>query len=187
MTGALVIYSNDAVQQDSRLFEGCSGLTNTSRPGTNNYYARKTTLLLFLSRLLVFNYCIGVAGSGETFTCARWALLQVCPHVLFNDLFNDLFCKLVQLRYHRVLDLSDYIRNVYEDVKCRLVKYGWLPKFNDGTRLLIINDEAQFLGDQFHGSLQSMTSEVHVSPRPLLSPILNAFRDIGQNQFTLVT
>ncbi|KAG0220929.1 hypothetical protein BGW42_008532, partial [Actinomortierella wolfii] len=84
-------------------------------PETNNYYARKTTLLLFLSRLLVFNYCIGVPGSGETFTSARWTLLQVCPHVLFKDLFNDLFIKLVQLRHHRVLDLTDYVRNVHDD------------------------------------------------------------------------
>ncbi|KAF9090917.1 hypothetical protein BGX27_002117 [Mortierella sp. AM989] len=52
----------------------------------NNAYARKITLLLFLSRLLIFKYCLGVPGCAETFTSARWTLLQVCPHVLFNDL-----------------------------------------------------------------------------------------------------
>ncbi|KAG0336079.1 hypothetical protein BG004_008207 [Podila humilis] len=154
-------------------------------PETNNYHARKTTLLLFLSRLLIFNYCIGVQGIGKTFTSARWALLQVCPHVLFKDLFNELFVKLVQLRHHRVLDLVDYVRNVHEDVKSRLIKHGCLPKIKDGTRLLVINDEAQFLGDQFNGCFQSATSTD--SPRPLLSPILHAFRDVGQHQLTLVT
>ncbi|OAQ22441.1 hypothetical protein K457DRAFT_26083 [Linnemannia elongata AG-77] len=152
----------------------------------NNLFARKTTLLLFISRLLIFKYCLSVPGSSETFTSARWALLQVCPHVLFKDLFNALFVKLVQLRHHRELDLSDFVRNVHEDVRDRLVKYGCLPKIKDYTRLLIVNDEAQFLGDQLNGSFQSKSSS-DKSPRPLLSPILHAFRDIGQDQLTFVT
>ncbi|KAF9907382.1 hypothetical protein BX616_000423, partial [Lobosporangium transversale] len=151
----------------------------------NNLFARKTTLLLFLSRLLIFKYCIRAPGSSETFNSARWALLQVCPHVLFKDMFNELYIKVVQLRNHSILDLSDYVRNVYEDTKDRLIQRGCLPKIKDGTRLLVINDEAQFLGDQFIGSFQSMSSEV--SPRPVLSPILHAFRDIGHEQLTLVT
>ncbi|KAF9578497.1 hypothetical protein BGW38_005666, partial [Lunasporangiospora selenospora] len=151
----------------------------------NNHFARKTTLLLFLSRLLVFKHCLSVPGSKETFTSARWALLQVCPHVLFKDIFSALFLKLLPLRHHRELDLSDFVRKVHEDAKDRLIKHGCLPKINDGTRLLVINDEAQFLGDQFNGSFQSTTSVE--SPRPLLSPILHAFRDIGQHELTLVT
>ena len=152
----------------------------------NNLFARKTTLLLFLSRLLVFKYCISVPGSTETFTSARWALLQVCPHVLFKDIFNELFLKLLNLQHHGELPLSLLIRNVYGDAKDRLVERGCLPKIKDGTRLLVINDEAQFLGDQFHGSFQSKSSS-DKSPRPLLSPILHALRDIGQHQLTLVT
>ncbi|KAF9979805.1 hypothetical protein BGZ65_005991 [Modicella reniformis] len=152
----------------------------------NNAFARKTTLLLFLSRLLVFKYCLSVPGSGETFTSARWTLLQVCPHVLFQDIFGELFVKLLELRHHRGLDLSDVVRNVYDGAKGRLVEHGCLPKIKDNTRLLVINDEAQFLGDQFKGSFKS-ASDSDDSLRPLLSPILHAFRQVGQHQLTLVT
>ncbi|KAG0272460.1 hypothetical protein BGZ96_005306, partial [Linnemannia gamsii] len=152
----------------------------------NNAFARKVTLLLFLSRLLVFKYCLGVPGCAETFTSARWTLLQVCPHVLFDDLFNVLFRKLRRLVDHRERYLSDYVSDVFDDVKTQLAGLGCLPRIKDDTRLLVINDEAQFLGDQFNGSFQSMSSSED-SSRPLLSPILHAFRDIGQHQLTLVT
>ncbi|KAF9342788.1 hypothetical protein BGX34_007663 [Mortierella sp. NVP85] len=112
----------------------------------NNLSARKATLLLFLSRLLVFKYCLRVPGSNETFNSARWTLLQVCPHVLFDDLFNPLFLKLPNLRHHHVLDILTIVRNVYEDAKDGLIDRGCLPKIKDDTRLLVINDEAQFLG-----------------------------------------
>ncbi|KAF9284267.1 hypothetical protein BGZ68_004805, partial [Mortierella alpina] len=56
---------------------------------------------------------------------------------------------MLKLRHQRELDLSDLVRNVYEETKGRLVERGCLPKIKDDTRLLIINDEAQFLGDQF--------------------------------------
>ncbi|KAF9178280.1 hypothetical protein BGZ51_007901 [Haplosporangium sp. Z 767] len=36
----------------------------------NNAFARKTALLLFLSRLLIFKYCVCVPGSNKTFTRA---------------------------------------------------------------------------------------------------------------------
>ncbi|KAG0208962.1 hypothetical protein BGX31_002232, partial [Mortierella sp. GBA43] len=150
---------------------------------TNNLFARKMTLLLFLSRLLVFKYCLRVPGSNETFNSARWTLLQVCPHVLFEDLFNALFLKLLTLRHHHELDLSDIVRNEYEDAKDSLIERGCLPKIKGDTRLLVINDEAQFLGDQFNGYFQSTNG----SPRPILSPILHAFRGIGQHQLTFVT
>ncbi|KAG9062119.1 hypothetical protein KI688_006845 [Linnemannia hyalina] len=151
----------------------------------NNGYARKTTLLLFLSRLLIFKYCMSVPGSSKSFTSARWALLQVCPHVLYKDMFNALFLKLLNLQHHGELPLSLLIRNVYEDAKDRLVERGCLPKIKDDTRLLLVHDEAQVLGDEFNGSFQSTTSTN--SPRPLLFPILHAFRDIGQHQLTLIT
>ncbi|KAH7028688.1 hypothetical protein BKA57DRAFT_511480 [Linnemannia elongata] len=152
----------------------------------NNLFARKTTLLLFLSRLLVFKYCISVPGSTETFTSARWALLQVCPHVLFDqDIFNILFLQLLNLRHHPTGHLLALIRNVYEEAKDCLIKHGCLPKIKGDTRLLVVHDEAQYLGDQFLDSFKSLSADE--SPRPLLSPILHAFRDIGQHQLTLVT
>ncbi|KAG0339835.1 hypothetical protein BG000_001232 [Podila horticola] len=152
----------------------------------NNAYARKTTLLLFFSRLLIFKHCLNVPGSSETFTSARWTLLQVCSHVLFKDIFNILFIQVLKLRHHRESILLDLVRDVYEDMKGCLIKRGCLPKIKDDTRLLVVHDEAQFLGDAFSGSFQSMSSSDE-SPRPLLSPILHAFRDIGEHQLTLVT
>jgi hypothetical protein len=152
----------------------------------NNGYARKTTLLLFLSRLLVFKYCLNASGSSESFTSARWTLLQVCPHVFFEqDIFNMLFLQLFKLRHYHETDLWDFVRAMYEETKGNLIEHGCLPKIKDNTRLLVVHDEAQVLGDEFDGSFQSTTSTD--SPRPLLSPILHAFRDIGKHELTLVT
>ncbi|KAF9089137.1 hypothetical protein BGX23_006905 [Mortierella sp. AD031] len=152
----------------------------------NNAYARKTTLLLFLSRLLIFKHCLIVPGSNETFTSARWALLQVCTHVLLKDIFNILFLQLLKLLHHTAGHLLDLVRDLYEDAKGCIIKHGCLPRIKDDTRLLVVHDEAQILGDAFNGTFQLMSSSDD-SPRPLLSPILHAFREIGQHQLTLVT
>ncbi|KAF9276057.1 hypothetical protein BGZ68_010295 [Mortierella alpina] len=152
----------------------------------NNAFARKITLLLFLSRLFIFKHCLNVSGSSETFTSARWMLLQVCPHVLFKDVFNSLFRQLLTLRHHSEGDLSDLIRTVFEITRLDVIRHGGLPNIKDDTRLLVVHDEAQFLGDEFRDSFQSMSSSDE-TPRPLLSPILHAFRNIGDDQLTLVT
>lgn len=122
---------------------------------SNNAFVWKTTLLLFLSRLLVFKHCIDVPGCAETFTSVRWTLLQVCPHVLFKDIFNTLFHQVHKLRHRAENDLVDLVGDVLEAAKDRIIKHGCLPKINDNTRLLVINDEAQFLSDQFKGSFKS--------------------------------
>ncbi|KAF9984705.1 hypothetical protein BGZ65_012828 [Modicella reniformis] len=161
--------------------------TPTITRQVNNAYARKLTLLLFLSRLLIFKHCLGAPGSSETFTSARWTLLQACPHVLFkDDIFDTLFIQVLKLRHHLESDVLDLVRSVHEDTKGCLIKQGCLPKIKDDTRLLAVLDEAQFLGDAFNGSFQSMSSSDE-SPRPLLSPILHAFRDISGHRLTLVT
>ncbi|KAG9065969.1 hypothetical protein KI688_002266 [Linnemannia hyalina] len=104
-------------------------------------------------------YCLSVPGSSETFTSARWALLHVCPYVLFKDIFKALLLKLLQLRHHPELDLSDFfVRNVHEDAKDHLVKHGYLPKIKDNTRLIVINDEAQFLGDHSGSGLKDSST-----------------------------
>ena len=118
----------------------------------NNAYARKTTLLLFLSHLLIFKYCLNIPGSGGTFTSARWTLLQVCPHVLFKDIFDTLYLEIIKLRHYPAGGLLDLIREVYGDAKYSLVKQGCLPKITDDTRLLVVHDEAQFLGDEFNAT-----------------------------------
>ncbi|KAF9940436.1 hypothetical protein BGZ65_006993, partial [Modicella reniformis] len=152
----------------------------------NNGYARKTTLLLFLSRLLIFKHCLNVPGSSETFNSARWTLLQVCPHVVFNkDIFDILFRQVRKLRHHSEVDLSELVSDLFDSTRQSIVKHGCLPRIKNDIRLLVVHDEAQVLGDEFNGSFQSTTSVE--SPRPLLSPILHAFRDIGQHQLTLIT
>ncbi|KAF9571082.1 hypothetical protein BGW38_008680, partial [Lunasporangiospora selenospora] len=119
----------------------------------NNGYARKTTLLLFLSRLIIFKRCLNVPGSSESLTSARWTLLQVCPHVLFEqNFFNMLFLQLLHLRHYRETDLWDFVRSMYEDTKGCLIEHGCLPRIKSNTRLLVIHDEAQVLGDEFSGS-----------------------------------
>ncbi|KAF9544563.1 hypothetical protein EC957_011872 [Mortierella hygrophila] len=100
-------------------------------------------------------------------------------------MFNALFLKLLNFQHHGELPLSLLVRHVYEDTKDRLVEHGRLPKIKDDTRLLVVHNEAQVLRDEFNGSFQSATSVE--SPRPLLSPILHPFRDIGQHQLSLIT
>jgi hypothetical protein len=159
-------YLNDAIE------------SSTADREANNAYTMKTTLLLFLSHLLVFKYCLNVPTSSETFTSARWTLLQVCPHVLFDlDIFNILFLQLLNLRHHPTGHLLALIRNVYEEAKDCLIKNGCLLKIKGDTRLLVVHDEAQYLGDQFFDAFKSLSSDE--SPRLLLSPTLHAFRDIG--------
>ncbi|KAG9319358.1 hypothetical protein KVV02_006291 [Mortierella alpina] len=82
---------------------------------------------------------------------------------------SELFRKLRRLVDHRECYLSDYVSDVFEETRGRLVERGCLPKIKNDIRLLVINDEAQILGDQFNGSFQSMSSSDE-SPRPLLSP-----------------
>ncbi|KAF9084098.1 hypothetical protein BGX29_002746, partial [Mortierella sp. GBA35] len=113
----------------------------------NNAYARRTTLLLFLARLLIFRHCLNVPGSNGTFTSARWTLLQVCPRVFSDkDFFNILFLRLLKLLQHTLGHILDLVRDVYEDAKGCIMKHGCLPRIKDDTRLLVIHDEAQILG-----------------------------------------
>ena len=90
---------------DKYLHEGRKSFLEDRR--MNNAYARKTTLLLFISRLLILQYCLSVTGASETFSCARWTLLQTCPHVLSDkDIFDILFRQIRRLRHHSEIGLS---------------------------------------------------------------------------------
>ena len=94
----------------------------------NNAFAHYSIALSLSAHYITFKYCLRVLGCAEMFTSARWTLLQVCPHVLFDSLFNVLFRKLRRLVDHRERYLSDYVSDVFEDVKRRLVGRGCLPK-----------------------------------------------------------
>lgn len=110
----------------------------------------------------------------------------MCPHVLLkDDLFDILFRQVLKLRHYPTSDLLDLVRDLYEDAEGCVIRHGCPPKIKNDTRLLVVLDEAQFLGDEFNGYFQSMSSSDE-SLRPLLSPILHAFRDIGGHQLSLV-
>ncbi|KAF8923383.1 hypothetical protein BGZ58_003017 [Dissophora ornata] len=137
----------------------------------------------------------GVSGCGKT--RAVFELLSLNWGFYYNassddwgsagkDIFNSLFLKLLKLQHHDEVSLSLLIRDIYEDTEDYLIKSACLPTIDTDTRLLVVLDEAQLLGDAFNLSFQSMSSSDE-SPRPLLSPILHAFRDIGQHELTLVT
>ncbi|KAF9585543.1 hypothetical protein BGW38_001881 [Lunasporangiospora selenospora] len=122
----------------------------------NDAYAQKITFLLFLSRLLVFKHCLSIPDISETFNNA---LTCKCVLVYSSKTFSP--------RYSS----SSLISNI---------------TIKDNTRLLVVNDVAQFLGDQFNGPSRSESYSVNPA-QSLLSPILQAFRYIGSHQLTLVT
>ncbi|KAG0012100.1 hypothetical protein BGZ82_002729 [Podila clonocystis] len=135
----------------------------------------------------------GVSGCGKT----RSVLELLCQHWGFyfngssddwgsNDVTTLLSTVQEYLYDHDEPRVSKLVRDVYEEAKGSLLKSGCLPTIKDDTRLLVVHDEAQLLGDALSGSFQSMSSSDE-SPRPLLSPILHAFRNIGEHQLTLVT
>ncbi|KAG0334545.1 hypothetical protein BG004_000364, partial [Podila humilis] len=126
----------------------------------NNREARIVTYLLLLSRLKILQHCLAVPGSCQTFTSARWTILQTCPHIFDNDVFNLLFRKFLALSpcqstSSREVDLT-----------------------------IAVQEELQNLGDIMKECFESWSLEN--TERPLLSPILWGFRSISYD-LTLVT
>ena len=60
----------------------------------NNRQARNVKYLLLQSRLKILQHCLTISGSHQTFTSARWTILQTCPYVLFDDI--DIFAQLFE-------------------------------------------------------------------------------------------
>ncbi|KAG9070381.1 hypothetical protein KI688_009718 [Linnemannia hyalina] len=154
----------------------------------NNRYARTMTYLLFLSRLLILQFCLKVQNSSRSFTSARWTLLQTCPH-MFTDIFEHLFQKFLPLHQRSTTEervLMDIVRKEFQVTRTCLIEHGGAPQFLDGTKLLVAHDEAQILGEESFGRFESMNGAK--ADRPLLSPILHGFRNIeGANELTLLT
>ncbi|KAI8348362.1 hypothetical protein B0O80DRAFT_502030 [Mortierella sp. GBAus27b] len=103
----------------------------------NNSYARKATLLLFLSRL-IFKHCLSVPGSNGSFTSASFSTFDTTLRAIFG--ISCAACTSKQKDASSSMDASSRI--------------------NSSTRLLVVHDEAQVLGDEFSGSFQSTTSAV---------------------------
>ncbi|KAG0008479.1 hypothetical protein BGZ82_004659, partial [Podila clonocystis] len=160
---------------------------------TNNRQARTITYLLLLSRLKILQHCLRISGSSQTFTSATWTILQTCPHVLTNDIFAQLFRGLLPLlaQYQTPLTESGLVAAVQKEFQVTrdlLVEHGrqgGLPSFNNRDKLLVVHDEAQILGDTWDGRFKSMSPGE--PDRPLLSPILWGFRNISEDNLTLIT
>lgn len=164
---------------------------------TNNRQARTITYFLLLSRLIILQYCLTIPGSYQTFTSARWTILQTCSHVFNSDVFNQLFLRLRNLLpvYPTPLTETDLEKAVQEELQVTrgsLIEHGiqgGLPSFTDRDTLLVVLDEAQILGEIASGRFKSMSMdpEAEKSGRPLLNPILWGFRNISRHDLTLIT
>ncbi|KAF9434882.1 hypothetical protein BGZ76_007264 [Entomortierella beljakovae] len=143
---------------------------------TNTVTARKITPLIFLSRIIILKYCLSVPGCRETFSSRSWAMLQVCP-VISMDVFSTLFNQLLSHLDHKTIaetTIWAISRNEFVSVKEQLISMNY-PNFSNNTKLNLVVDEAQILGDQGDGFYVSSSSDSE--PRPVLSPILHGFRD----------
>lgn len=150
-------------------------------PEQNTGFARNMTLVLFLCRLLVLKYCLQVPDCRQTFSSASWAILQVCPHI-FEDVFLDLFKMLFKKLNERSLFelvLTTVIQDEFLFVRELLICHRY-PNFSTGSKLRLVVDEAQILSDK--GSTKFRSSYLETDPRPMLSPILNGFRNAGSSK-----
>ncbi|KAF9088057.1 hypothetical protein BGX27_002805 [Mortierella sp. AM989] len=139
----------------------------------NTQFARIVTLFLFLSRLMIFSYCLKVPNCRQTFSSKEWTLLQVCPH-MFEDVFMQLFMMLRDLATGQPVDelvLTSIVRREFEAVYKMLTEHKY-PNFSGSSKLRLVIDEAQLLSDKNPTSFSS--SATQGDTRPMLSPVLNA-------------
>ncbi|KAF8938717.1 hypothetical protein BGZ58_000323 [Dissophora ornata] len=151
------------------------------RPKDNTTFAKNMTLLLFLSRILILNYCLSVPGCRQTFSSASWAILQVCP-TMFRDVFSALFRELfVRLNTLTIFELRLWtvVREEFQLMRDRLAALGY-PNFSSESKLRLVVDEAQILGDRSSNLFESSSTESEL--RPMLSPILHGFRTPGDRK-----
>ncbi|KAF9578526.1 hypothetical protein BGW38_005623, partial [Lunasporangiospora selenospora] len=162
----------------SRLADFIDSNTIVDSATINTRFAKNATLLLFLSRLMILNYCLSVPNCRQTFSSARWALLQVCPH-MFKDVFMHLSNKLCDLMKGRALlesILVSIVREEFELSRDKLSAHNY-PNFSSDSKLRLVIDEAQILSDKNPSSFVS--SMAQGDPRPMLSPVLHSFRTVG--------
>ncbi|KAF9994042.1 hypothetical protein BGZ80_001265 [Entomortierella chlamydospora] len=152
----------------------------------NTLFAKNTTLLLFLSRLLILNYCLRVPDCRQTFTSASWTILQVCP-TMFNNVFSELFRELyAKLKTHAITEseLLPIVRDEFQSAQESLVAFNY-PNFSSESKLRLVVDDAQILSDK--GSTTFRSSSAQADLRPMLSPVLNGFRAIGgRGELTII-
>ncbi|KAI7822679.1 hypothetical protein BC939DRAFT_493455 [Gamsiella multidivaricata] len=182
--------ADDIGSDDLNIFAGIITEETSVELGTsaNTVFARKMTLLLFLSRLLIFNYCLQVPGCRQTFTSASWAILQVCAPILQEpqDVFSVLSKELFDLLQVRSIDeeaLETVVQREFQSVRDRLAAHGY-PNFSTATMLRLVLDKAQILGDWGPTLFQSLFQGSEKRP---MSPMLDGFRGVGNlYNFTII-
>ncbi|KAF9118081.1 hypothetical protein BGW39_001492 [Mortierella sp. 14UC] len=148
-----------------RLADFVDDKTSENTVSANTLFAKNMTLLLFLSRLLILNYCLRVPGCRQTFSSARWALLQVCPN-MFKDVFLGLFRKLYdQMKERTILGsvLASIVRDEFVSVRETLAAHDY-PNFSSESKLRLVVDEAQILSDKSPTSLESSSTQRNLRP-----------------------
>ncbi|KAG0287865.1 hypothetical protein BGZ98_004454, partial [Dissophora globulifera] len=169
-----------------RLADFVNDKTSENTVSANTLFAKNMTLLLFLSRLLILNYCLRVPGCRQTFSSARWALLQICPN-MFKDVFLGLFRKLYdQMKERTILGsvLASIVRDEFVSVREKLADHDY-PNFSSESKLRLVVDEAQILSDKSPTSFESSSTQSNL--RPMLSPILHGFRTTGdRGELTII-
>ncbi|KAG9071529.1 hypothetical protein KI688_005741 [Linnemannia hyalina] len=163
-----------------RLAEFIDGNTLDDSASINTHFAKSATLLLLLSRLMILSYCLKVSGCRQTFSSARWALLQVCPH-MFKDVFMHLFIKLRDLMKGRALlesHLASIVRDEFELLQDKPAALDY-PNFSSDSKLRLVIDEAQLLSDKSPTSFAS--SFTQGDPRPIGDDIKSLEDKIAKN------
>ncbi|KAF9540047.1 hypothetical protein EC957_004678 [Mortierella hygrophila] len=162
----------------SRLAGFIDSNTSDDSANINTRFAKNATLLLFLSRFMILYYCLKVPGCRQTFSSARWTLLQACPY-MFKDVFVHLFIKLCDLMKGRALVesmLASIVREEFESLRDKPAARDY-SNFSSDSKLRLVIDEAQILSDK-HPTLFA-SSSIQGNLRPMLSPCLRAFRTVG--------
>ncbi|KAF9105154.1 hypothetical protein BGX27_009785 [Mortierella sp. AM989] len=101
---------------------------------------------------------------------------------MFMDVFSELFQQLfAQLHAHTIFELRLWaiVRKEVVSVRDRLVSLNY-PNFSRQTKLRLVVDEAQILGDRCNALFESSSAESEL--RPMLSPILHGFRTAGDRR-----
>jgi len=146
----------------------------------NTDRVRYLTFGLLYTRLLILDYCLRIPESSTSFTCQRWMLLQVAT-TAFQDVFESLF-KDVAEYFHRYdvssVDILYLVQDLYDKVQRQLI--GRVASSSTAPfKFLVVLDEAQVLGRLGDGSFLDSDRSTR---RPILAPILHAFRRISMMQ-----
>ncbi|KAG0037994.1 hypothetical protein BGZ89_008108, partial [Linnemannia elongata] len=76
------------------------------------------------------------------------------------DVFEGLFQKLLPLHQRSIEEepaLMDIVRQAFQNSRACLIKHRGAPQFLVDTKLFVVHDEAQILGEEHFGRFESLT------------------------------